>query len=200
MITNYSLLLIKSRWKIVMLNNLKTTAATVTLLIVFSLRCTIIYVRVIMRVLVGEDDALRHRDEESSVGRFNGNHRQWLHALPPLLHPLRLGRNVSFRRRLPRFRQSRPLQGKLPLPPPPPLTPHCCCVDVTCFFTFQNEPSVIRRSLTLGYNLVNVGQVENNSLGCVTVSVIFRPVTEVAIVGELNPMPIPVNTPLPLKP
>ena len=76
MITNYSLLLIKSRWKIVMLNNLKTTAATVTLLIVFSLRCTIIYVRVIMRVLVGEDDALRHRDEESSVGRFNGNHRQ----------------------------------------------------------------------------------------------------------------------------
>ena len=73
-------------------------------------------------------------------------------------------------------------------------------VVMTChvFMTFQNEPSVIRRSLTLGYNLVNVGQVENNSLGCVTVSVIFRPVTEVAIVGELNPIPIPVSTPPPL--
>ena len=54
------------------------------------------------------------------------------------------------------------------------------------FWHHQKEPSVIRRSLTLGYNLLNVGQVENNNLGSVTVSVIFRPVPEVAQSGLLH--------------
>ena len=43
---------------------------------------------------------------------------------------------------------------------------------------------MIRRTLTLGYNLVNVGQVENNNLGTVTVSAIFRPVPDVAASGN----------------
>ena len=47
----------------------------------------------------------------------------------------------------------------------------------------QDEPSVIRKSLTLGYNLLNVGQVDNQKLGTVTVSVVFRPVPSVAKSG-----------------
>ncbi|ELT88133.1 hypothetical protein CAPTEDRAFT_221179 [Capitella teleta] len=43
----------------------------------------------------------------------------------------------------------------------------------------QDEPSVIKKSLTLGYNRPNVGQVDNIKLGSIIVSAVFRPVPAV---------------------
>ena len=50
----------------------------------------------------------------------------------------------------------------------------------------KDEPAVHHRTLTLGYNVLNVGQVDNNKLGSICVTVIFRPVPAVAKSGWFN--------------
>ena len=42
---------------------------------------------------------------------------------------------------------------------------------------------MIKKTLTLGYNLLNLGQVDNMKLGTITVSTIFRPVASVTRSG-----------------
>ncbi|XP_064601756.1 uncharacterized protein LOC135467816 isoform X3 [Liolophura sinensis] len=44
----------------------------------------------------------------------------------------------------------------------------------------RNQPKVIKKVLTLGYNQPAEGHVENKSFGCITVSAVFRPVSAVA--------------------
>ena len=39
----------------------------------------------------------------------------------------------------------------------------------------------MKKNLTLGYNVVNQGQIDNCQLGSICVSVIFRPVPEISI-------------------
>ena len=43
-----------------------------------------------------------------------------------------------------------------------------------------------QKNLTLGYNLLNVGQVDNNKLGNIAVTVIYRPVASVGKSGKLK--------------
>ncbi len=48
----------------------------------------------------------------------------------------------------------------------------------------QEEPRAIKKTLTLGYNLLNLGQVDNMKLGTITVSTIFRAVGSVTKSGS----------------